>query len=65
VIDRRRLAAEYGIGEGMALTNGNWRQINPVRHIADGVDVLRACARIFIDRDATVFCDFDADFLKT
>ena len=38
VIDLGRLLAKHRVGEGVAFADRNWRQVDPVRHIADGVD---------------------------
>ena len=47
VVDRGRLAAEHGVGEGMALADRDRRQVDAVGDVADRVDVRRRwCANI-------------------
>ncbi len=45
VVDGDQLAAEHGIGEGVALADGDGREVDAVGHVADGVDVRRASMR--------------------
>ena len=42
VIDRRRLAAEHGVGEGVPLADRDRRQVDPVGDVADRIDVRHA-----------------------
>ena len=60
VVDRRRLAAEHRIGEGVALADGDRREVDAVGHVADRVDVGDGGLRIGVDGDAAVFGELHA-----
>ena len=47
----RRLAAEHGVGEGVALADRDRRQVDAVGDVADGVDVRHRGLREGVDRD--------------
>ena len=64
MIDGDVLAAEHRVGEGVALANGDRRQIDAIRHIADGVDGRNICARILIDDDRAALLHRDARRLE-
>ena len=65
VVDAHRPAAELGIGERMPFADGDRRQIDPIGDVADGEDVRHRGARIFIDRNAAIVRDLDADRFQT
>ena len=64
MIDAGRPAAEYGIGEGMALADRDRGQVDPVGDIADRVDVGHARARIVVDHDGAARRDRDPGRLE-
>src|SRR5215217_6940988 len=54
MIDLDRSFAEHGIGKRVTLADRNRRQVQPVGHVADGVDVGHRCAREAIDGNSAV-----------
>src|SRR5262249_3948733 len=64
VVDGNRLSAEHGVGKSMALANGDGGEINPVGHVADGIDAPDGAARECIDVNAAILGDPDAGTFK-
>ena len=64
VVDRDRLAAEYGVGEGVPLADRHRSEVDPVGDVADRVDVRHAGLRELVDRDAAVPRERDAGRLE-
>ena len=60
VVDLRRLAAEHGVGEGMAFADRNRRQSDAVGDVADRIDVRHRRLREFVDRDRAFLVELDA-----
>ena len=54
VIDGDGLVAEHGVGEGMALADGDGREVHAIGHVAHGIDVVDRRAGVLVDRDRAV-----------
>ncbi len=58
------LAAEHGVGEGMALADGDRRQVGPVGDVADRVDGRDQGLRIGVDDDRAGIVGGDARLVE-
>ncbi len=59
------IVVEQRLGEGAALGNRNGREIEPVRHVADGIDVRHGRLLPFVDRDGAALVEMHADAAQT
>src|SRR5262249_49416252 len=64
VVDGRRVAAEYRLGEGLALADRHRRQVQAVGAVADGVDALDPALRVLVDHHGPVGTAGDAGLVE-
>ena len=64
VIDLARCAAELGFGKGAAFGNGDRRQVDPVRHVAHGPDVVDRSLAEGVDLDRPLLVELHADGIQ-
>ena len=65
VVHPDRVVVEQGLGKGAPFGDRDRRQIDPVGHVADRVDIRLAAARPFVDGDGAIADGLDADLGKT
>src|SRR5260370_668831 len=65
VVHLDRVVVKERLGDGTAFGDRDRRQIDPVGHVADRIDVRNTAARPFVDDDRAVLGGLDADLGQT